>query len=65
MLHLIFYKTDSLEPPHPLSPLPQGGEGRSNSNQSPLPLSREANPALRGRVGEFLISAHPASIVKT
>ena len=29
-----------------------------------FPLSGEGNPALRGRVRGFLISAHPASIVK-
>ena len=29
--HLIVYKRDSLGPPHPLSPLPQGGEGRVSS----------------------------------
>jgi hypothetical protein len=34
MSHLI---VDSLEPPHPLSPLPQGGEGRFNFNAIPSP----------------------------
>ena len=35
MSHLILYKSDSLEPIHPLSPLPQRGEGRFNSSSMP------------------------------
>src|SRR5208337_4788250 len=36
MSHSIHYKSDSVEPPHPLSPLPQRGEGRFNSNSSTI-----------------------------
>ena len=47
MSHLILYNSDSLEPPHPLSPLPQGERGASVIIQSPH-TPRPLSPRERG-----------------